>query len=255
MPRWRAWAVGGLLLACGCAPQFDRIEEGVLRNGQQIEALQREQALQQQQLAEVLTLLRLEQDTGRQVDARGSAKVGQLSQRIDQLIQKLDDNAAVMRNLSARVDLLATRAGVPALPGRAGDEAAGVAPGLSEEGRAVFQAALRDRSRGNDDLARQGFQEFLGKHGQSELADDALYWLAEIDYADGRHAEALAGFQSLLARFPATELAAAALLKTGYCQLALGQDEMGRRTLQQLIDAHPQSEEAALARERLGGGR
>lgn len=238
----------GLLALAGCAPQFDRIEEGVLRNGQELERLQREQALLRQQVESIDALLRFDQDAGKTADARGTARLGNLSQKIDQLIQKLDDNAAFTRNLSARVDLLASRAGVPSL----GASAATAAPGaLPEEGRAAFQAALRDRSRGETELARQGFREFLAAHGQSELADDARYWLAELDYADGKYAEALAGFQELLASFPATDLAPAAELKIGYCQYALGQETQARETLTRLIERHPDAEEAALARERL----
>jgi len=236
----------GLLALSGCAPQFDRIEEAVLRNGQEIERLQREQTLLRQQVEAIDTLLRFDQDAGMTADARGSAKLGHLSQKIDQLIQKLDDNASFTRNLSARVDLLTTRAGVSPL----GAPAAGELP---EEGRAVFRAALRDRSRGESELARQGFRDFLERHGQSELSDDARYWLAELDYADGRHAAALTAFQSLLATWPATELAPAAELKIGYCQFALGQEAQARETLARLIDRHPDAEEAALARERLAG--
>ena len=43
------------------------------------------------------------------------AKLVQVSTRLDQLMQKLDDNAEYMRDLSARVDLLATRQGIPTL--------------------------------------------------------------------------------------------------------------------------------------------
>jgi tol-pal system protein YbgF len=236
----------GLLLLCGCAPQFDRIEEGVLHNAQEIEQLQREQALLRQQVEAIDALLRSDQDAGLTADARGSAKLGHLSQKIDQLIQKLDDNASFTRNLSARVDLLSTRAGVSPLGAAGGGE-------LPEEGRAIFRAALRDRSRGETELARQGFRDFLSRHGQSELADDAHYWLAELDYADGHHAEALAAFQSFLEAYPASELAPAAELKVGYCQFALGQEAQARATLARLIERHPDAEEAALARERLAG--
>jgi tol-pal system protein YbgF len=240
----------GLWALSGCAPQFDGIEEAVLRNGQEIERLQREQALLRQQVEAIDTLLRFDQDAGVTADARGSARLGHLSQKIDQLIQKLDDNASFTRNLSARVDLLTTRAGVSPLGTPAGRASAGELP---EEGRATFQAALRDRSRGETELARQGFRDFLGRHGLSELADDASYWLAELDYAEGRHAAALAAFQSLLVAWPATELAPAAELKIGYCQFALGQETQARETLARLIERHPDAEEAALARERLAG--
>jgi tol-pal system protein YbgF len=150
------------------------------------------------------------------------------------------------------VDLLATRAGVPTLgevkstpsPPDTGDE-------LPEEGRAVFQAARRDRDRGNTDLARQGFQEFLTKYGRSELADDALYYLGDLAFAGGEHQEALAHFRAMLEQFPGSELAPAALLKTGICLLEIGQKQAGRARLQELIARFPQTEEAALARERL----
>ena len=71
----------GLLALSGCAPQFDRIEEGVLRNGQEIERLQREQALLRLQVEAIDTLLRFDQDAGLTADARGSAKLGHLFKR------------------------------------------------------------------------------------------------------------------------------------------------------------------------------
>lgn len=253
--KW-AFLAGWALFLAGCAPQFDRIEEGVIRNGRAIEDLQREQVLLRQQVDSIDALLRLDQDVGMQTDARGSAKLGHLTQQIDQLMQKLDDNAAFMRSLSARVDLLATRAGVPPLgEARSGPAAMVTSGALPEEGLAIYQAALRDRSRGEADLARQGFKEFLSRYGQSELADDAAYWLAELDYAEGRYAEALGAFEGVLARYPGSELAPAVELKAAYCLLASGQEEEGRRALQRLIDRHPQAEEAGLARERLAADR
>ncbi len=239
-----------LLAAAGCAPQFDRIETGVMRNNVEIEQMRREVALLRLQVAGVDSLLHIGQDVGVQSGARDAARVGVLSQKIDQLIQKLDDNAEFMRGLSARVDLLATRAGVPLA-------SAGQAPpptgrgGIPEQGWAIFQAAQRDRSLGNADLARQGFKEFLDKYGQSDLAGDAMYWLGELDYADRLYADALAQFQAMLARFPNSQLAAAAQLKAAYCQLEMGKTQEGRQGLQQLIARYPNSDEAGLARARL----
>lgn len=246
-----AAAAGLLAGGAGCAPQFDRIETGVVRNQAQLEAVQRELALLRQEVSGVETVLRLDQDAGKQADMRGTARLSQLTQKIDQLIQQLDDNAAFMRTLSARVDLLATRAGLPPAAGAAGAAAAGAAPALPEEGRAIFRDAQLNRSRGNGELARAGFKEFLAKHGESELADDATYWLGELDYADGLFADAQARFEALLARWPASELGAAARLKLAYCLFESDQPEAARQTLRELIARYPDAAEAGLARERL----
>jgi tol-pal system protein YbgF len=253
MSRRLAMPVFVLLVAtAGCAPQFDRIETGVMRNHSDIVETQRELALLRLEVAGVDSLLRLGQDMGVQSGARDAARVGQLAQRIDQLILKLDDNAEFMRSLSARVDLLATRAGgSPGGTAAPGAELPAGGAAIPEAGRAIFQAAVRDRSLGNNDLARQGFREFLAKYGQSELADDAAYDLADLDYADKLYADALAQFQAVLTRYPRSELAPSASLKIGYCQLEMGRTEEGRKALEQLIDRYPSSEEAGLARDRL----
>lgn len=155
-------------------------------------------------------------------------------------------------------------AGIPTLgefkeppAGGAGAPASGILEesDLPEEGRAIFQSALRDRARGNTELARQGFREFLGRYPQSELADDALYWLGELDYGEQRYREALASFEDMLRRYPQSELAPAVLLKSGICLLETGQTQAGRQRLEQLIAGHPDTEEATLARARLGGVR
>ena len=103
------------LLAAGCAPQLDRIEVRSRRTTTRSPrcrprtsgCCRRSQALAQ--------LLRMERDAGDESSAMRLAKLSQVSDRLDQLLQKLDDNAEYMRDLSARVDLLATRPGIPTL--------------------------------------------------------------------------------------------------------------------------------------------
>ena len=61
---------------------------------------------------------------------------------------------------------------------------------LPEEARSIYQAAQLDRSRGNVEMAREGFREFLRRFPQSDLADNAAYyeaetWLNESDIVVG----------------------------------------------------------------------
>ena len=246
-------AAAVLTLAAGCAPHPDRIESGAQDNARGVALLRAEQARLQQDISAVTSLLRLDQESGTETSAQRLAKLSQFSSRLDRIIQKLDDNAEFIRRLSARVDLLADRAGVPRLgessasPSSGGGDAAS----LPEEGRAIFQAAQLDRSRGNNELAREGLREFLEKYGRSELADDALYWLGDLAYGEGHHEEALGHFRNLMTRFPLSDQAAAGMLKGALCQRELGRRREARRLLERLVDEYPDTAEAGLAQERL----
>lgn len=244
-------AAAGLGMLAGCAPQLDRIELAVQENRNELAELRAENrrlALEMQALAH---LLRLESTTGGETEAHRFAMLGQVTQQIGQLMQQLEDNQAFLRDLSARVDLLATRTGIPTLgeykPPPARDETA--LADLPEEGRSIYQAAQLDRSRGNVELAREGFHEFLERFSASEMADDARYWLGELAYGEGDWSEAESQFERLLSDHPDTSWAAAALLKRGYSLRELRRDTEAREVFRELARRFPASNEAALIRD------
>lgn len=245
-------AAAGLGLLAACAPQLDRIELAVQANRSELAELRAENRRLASEVQALAHLLRLESTAGGETEAQRFAKLGQVSLQIEQLLQQLADNQAFLRDLSARVDLLATRSGIPTLgeykpPPRA---EAGLAD-LPEEGRSVYQAAQLDRSRGNVDSARDGFQDFLERFPQSEFADDARYWLGDLAYGEGDWSEADQQFQHLLQEYPNSSWAAAALLKRGYSLGELRRDADAEAVFRELVQRYPASNEAALARDRL----
>lgn len=236
-------------LVAGCAPQLDRIEVGVQENSDDIALMQAENRRVLQEMDALGQLLRMESSAGDETSAMRLAKLSQVSVRLDQLLQKLDDNAEYMRDLSARVDLLATRSGVPTLGEyRPPAHPADAAP-LPEEGRTILEVAELDRSQGNVALARSGYREFLEKFPGAEAGDRALYGLGDLDYGEGDHDAALAWFEQLLVDYPGSAYAPAALYKGRASLLALGRPqeawEMGGR----LLEEHSDAPEAALLRE------
>lgn len=236
----------------GCAPQLNRIETSVQENRDQVARLQAENKRLLQEMQVLNQLMRLEKDAGDETSAMRLAKLSQVSARLDQLMQKLDDNAQYMRELSARVDLLATRQGIPTVGEYRPPQGAAAADALPEEGRTIFAAAEQDRTRGNNDLARQGYEEFLQRFGRSENADDAVYRLGDLDYADGAHAAAAKRFEDLLARFPKSDWAPAAMYKARACYLALGRKQDAWKMGGDLLARFPASDEAALLKEETG---
>ena len=243
-----------LVAAVGCAPQLDRMEASILENRAEISRLQVQNQRMLTEMETLARLLRMESNVGDETSAMRLAKLSQVSTRLDQLMMKLDDNTEYMRDLSARVDLLATRSGIPTLGEYKPPPSGGASVAeLPEEGRSIFEAAELDRSRGNADLAKAGFEEFLERYGDSEAADDAIYWLGDLNYAAGEYSAALDRFRELEVRFPQSERVPAALYKSRTCLLELGRKEEAWTVGGDLLARYPDSAEAALLREEAPG--
>lgn len=252
------------LLLAGCAPQLDRIEASLDRNTAEVAAVRAEQQALRNEMQSLNELLRLEQDAGMETEALRTARLGQLSRQMDELIRRLEDSGEFMRSLSARVDLIARGGQLPPPANGGGGPPAGGPPPesgetatlapLPEEGRSIFNAAQLDRSRGNLDLAKEGFRDFLSQYPSSELADDALYQMGDLAFGEDQFQEALERFEELLTTYPQTEYAPAALLKSGFALESLGRPDDSRGRLEELVERFPGSPEADLARERLSAG-
>ncbi len=246
--------VAAAVLGAGCAPQLDRIEVAVQENHDEIARMQAENRRLLQEVESLAQLLRMDRDAGDETSAMRLAKLEQVSTRLDRLMQKLDDNTEYMRDLSARVDLLATRSGIPTLGEYKPPVTGAAVETLPEEGRAILDAAELDRNRGNLDLARSGFEEFLQRYPRAEAADRALYWLGDLDYGAGDPAAALPRFQKVIDEHPASEFRPAAMSKARRCLLDLGREAEAKAMGDRLLAQHPQSDEAAQLRLERGDG-
>lgn len=115
----------------------------------------------------------------------------------------------------------------------------------------VYNAAYLDLSKGNYQLAIQGFQQFLEKFPQSDLADNVQYWIGEVYYAQRDNQKAIEEFKKVIENFSKGDKVAVALVKIGYCHFNLGDQASGKKYLRIVIERFPNSEEARLARSRL----
>ena len=105
--------------------------------------------------------------------------------------------------------------------------------------------------RGNYDLAADGFSEYMRRWPDTELTDNALYWIGECYDAKDEPEEALATFSRVLEDYPTSDKAAAAQLKKGLIYLKMGDQGQGVVNLQYVVYEHPGTREADLAREQL----
>ena len=125
------------------------------------------------------------------------------------------------------------------------------APAGTEDPMQTYQAAYRDYQRGNYDLAIAGFRDFITRNPNSDLADNAAYWIGECLFSQKKYREAIKQFDTVVTRYPQSDKVAGALLKKGYSYISLGERAQGVVQLQYVIHEHPNTQEAALARQRL----
>jgi tol-pal system protein YbgF len=185
-------------------------------------------------------------DQGGKVD-QVSAQVQSLHDSVDELkarmakvSKQLDDMQAALQNVQA------PPTGQPGQPGQP-QQPQGAAPPPD----VLYNQALSDYNGAKYNLATQEFGDYIKYYGNTELAGNAQYYLADIEYRNGNYQQAVQDYDKVLEQYPSGNKAAAAQLKKGYALLQLDQRAAGIRELRSLIARYPKSIEAQQARDRL----
>jgi tol-pal system protein YbgF len=187
-------------------------------------------------------------DMSNQLDAVRT-DVRSMRNDIDLLNHSLDASRKQQHDLYADLD---TR--MKALEGRGG-AAPGAAPGAAAAGdvndKVSYQAAFDLLKESQYDRAIAAFRSFLTTYPNSQLADNAQYWLGEAHYVNKSYPEALAAFQRVIENYPQSRKLADAMLKIGYCDYELKQYSAARDVLSQVVTRFPDTAAAPLAKQRI----
>ena len=122
-------------------------------------------------------------------------------------------------------------------------------PGGSD--RDNYQAAFELLKEQRYEPAAMAFEQFLVTYPDSELADNAQYWLAESHYVTQQFTKALDEFKVVIDRFPESRKVPDALLKMGYCNYELKRWDAARGSLSRVQEEYPETTAARLAGQRL----
>ncbi len=198
-------------------------------------------------------------------------QVTQLQQQMTQMKQSFDERMGVMRNLleqntdaankvSAAINGLQTsvnkqqqdRAGqVDQISGQIQAQQQAQAMAQAPAPDVLYNNALRDYNGGKNDLAVQEFNDYIKFYPNTDLAGNAYFYVAEIQFKAGDYQKAVANYDLVLQNFPSGNKAAVAQLKKGYALLELGKEDEGTQELKHVIQRYPRTNEAVQARERL----
>lgn len=122
-------------------------------------------------------------------------------------------------------------------------------PGGSD--RDNYQAAFELLKEQRYEPAAMAFGQFLVTYPDSELADNAQYWLAESHYVTQKFEEALSAFEVVINDYPRSRKVPDALLKMGYCNYELKRWPAARDALRRVQGSYPETTAARLAGQRL----
>lgn len=115
----------------------------------------------------------------------------------------------------------------------------------------LYQNAYSDYSMGKYDLAFKGFQSFVEKYPNAELAPQSVYFMGECFYSRSKWQEALNEFQKVEQKYPRSEHVAPARLRIALCYELLGKKSQAMNVFGSIVKDFPQSSEALTAKEKI----
>ncbi|MEM7050646.1 MAG: tol-pal system protein YbgF [Acidobacteriota bacterium] len=264
--RQRFFATAGVLLlagwssACVSTSDIETIQSQL--NDIQSQILQAQaQAPSKEEVSSIEVEVTRQMETLLKSEADMQVKLQELSTQIEQLQANLEDTNYRLSQLSQQIastnqELKTFRVPAPVPAPVEGDETEVTNPGtaaapVTADPQILYQSSYNDYLRGNYDLAVQGFGEYLQAFPETDLADNAVYWIGECHYRQGQYRQAIRQFDDVLRRFPRSDKLPSAVLKKGYAHLQLGERADGVRQLRTVVQRYPNSDEANLARQRL----
>lgn len=114
-----------------------------------------------------------------------------------------------------------------------------------------YDNALQLFRSGQYDAAKDEFKSYLEGYPQSDLADNAQFWLGECYYAEKRYGEAIAAYEKTIKEYPKSDKVSSAMLKQGMAFLELGDNTAGKILLKKVVKEYPNSNQAKIAKSKL----
>jgi tol-pal system protein YbgF len=170
--------------------------------------------------------------------------VADISSQVGKLQQQMIDIGNAVRTIQTPA------AAPPPSPGGGSGLAPGMAAGAPPPvpAETLYQNANRDRSGGKDDLALQEFSDYLRYYGNSDLAPNAQFYVAEIHLKQNNLDDALREFDMVLEKYPDNNKTPDALYMKGVTLVKMGKRTQGKQEFCELVKRFPSNDLSGRAR-------
>jgi tol-pal system protein YbgF len=247
---WMCLALAGSLSLPGCwGARWARAPGNTEKTLEDVQLLKQRQEEILERIDELEKLISDQEQYLRSSTADSKATLDEMLAELQYLRGQVTESGDRMGALTRRVESVTWKMVPPdTLSGQEavqGTEARGPSP---DE---VYDAAYLDVTRGNYSLAIDGFEEYLRNFPDTDLADNAQYWIGECYYAQRDYFKAIEEFGKVLDLYPRGDKVPAAMVKLGISYIEVRDRASAKKMLNQVVDLYPHTDEAALARERL----
>lgn len=258
----------GILLmlgATGCATEGDfrsfqaEVRRELAQQDQQIRDLRRRvEELQAErsrgskqladQMAEMGALQREVASLRGQLETMFQKGVGgdELRRSQAQIRQELDMLRRAVEQLGGTVSGLAPGTG-PAVPPAPPPSP----PAPTEKVEDMYKNAMVRFEEGDNAKAREGFHAVVSRFPESNLADNAQFWIGECYFREGNFKQAILEYEKVISQYPKSAKVPAALFKQGMAFEKLGDLESARYLYTKVSKEHPETDQAKMAELRL----
>jgi tol-pal system protein YbgF len=130
-----------------------------------------------------------------------------------------------------------------------GQPAAALPPAPTPEG--VYNEAYNTLRSGNYEGARQQFKSFLQRYKESDLTDNAQFWIGESYFKQNKFEEAIVALEELIKNYPKSNKTAEAYYKQALSFSAISDVVAARARLEMLLSEYPNGELAQKAQQKL----
>ena len=135
-----------------------------------------------------------------------------------------------------------------AIPGK---EAAVDVKGVSTRVGDLYKDAYGTLQKGDAEGARRKFEAFLKQYPNTELSDNAQFWIGETYYLKKDYEKAILEYEKAITKYPEGDKVPAALFKQALSFLELGDKTNARNLLKRVIERYPQTDQAEMAKKKL----
>lgn len=237
--------------ACGVQSDLTNLKNDTTHLRAQMQVMREEVALQEDIDSLKVHIVRLEALVRDQTDellrmrADMGQRVGTLENQLQVLITRITESDRQFSALVRRMESLQVQLSAPAGPDTSAARTGSFDPGE------LYDLALRDFQQGSYDVAVRQFTQYIEYFPDSELADDAQFYIGDCYYTQSLYTQALDAYEMLLNAYPDGNKVPAVLLKIASIKVARNESSEARSYLERVIDEFSDSEEAGFARMRL----
>ncbi len=115
----------------------------------------------------------------------------------------------------------------------------------------LYKDAYETFYKGDLQAARSKFEAFLKQYPNTELSDNAQYWIGETYYLKKDYERAILEYEKAIVKYPEGDKIPAAMFKQALAFSELGDKTNARNLFKRVVEKYPRSDQAEMAKKKL----